>query len=60
MMYSRENECNTSKHGTIYPPYDVTLLHEAVNITRITTEAFCYDTHAIDGEMEVFFLHIVS
>ena len=41
------------------PHDDVALLHEPVNITRITTEAFCHDAHAINSEIEVFFLHLV-
>lgn len=42
------------------PHDDVALLHEPVNITCITAEAFCHDAYAIDGKIEVFFLHIVS
>lgn len=42
------------------PHNDVALLHEPVYITRIATEAFCHDPHAIDCEIEVFFLHIFT
>ena len=38
---------------------DVAFLHKTVNITSITTKAFGHDSHAINGEIQIFLPHII-